>query len=156
MKNIGLDRKSRDYLDSLYIDSTHIEEQFIAIHSLIKANIAFKEKLEKFKQFTDCLSADRCFTLWIRETEELLLQSEVALSKYGNDRMSKALFDDTHNKLSEKMRELADHRIYEGYWEYGVSEQADQQFHDLTELCRRIWTKESKAWLNLARVWKSL
>ena len=46
MKIIGLDRKSMNYLDSLHIDSMHNEEQFIAITTLIKANIAFKEKLE--------------------------------------------------------------------------------------------------------------
>lgn len=156
MKIMGLDRKSRDYLDSLDIDSTCNEEQFIAINTLIKANIAFKEKLEKFKQFIDCLSADRCFALWISETEELLMQSEVALSKYGNEQMTEALLAETHKILAEKIQELADCRLYEGHWEYGVSDEADQQFDDLTELCRRIWTKESKAWGSLARVWKRL
>lgn len=156
MKIIGLDRKARNYLDSLHIDSTYNEEQFIAINTLIKANIAFKEKLEKFKQFIDCLSADRCFALWIRETEELLLQSEHALSRYDNEQMSEALLAETHKILAEKIQELADCRLYEGHWEYGVSDAVDQQFDDLTELCRRIWTKESKAWVNLAKVWKRL
>jgi len=156
MKIIGLDFKTRNYLDSLHIDSTDNEEQFIAINTLIKANIAFKEKLKKFKQFIDCLSADRCFALWIRETEELLLQSEGALLKYGNEHMSEASLIEIHKKLAEKIRELVDCRLYEGYWEFGVSQEADQQFDDLTELCRRIWTKESKAWVSLARVWDRL
>ena len=156
MKLIGLDRKSMNYLDSLHIDSMHNEEQFIAITTLIKANIAFKEKLEKFKQFIDCLSADRCFALWIRETEEILLQSESALTRYSNEEMPEALFVEIHKNLAEKIQELADCRLYEGHWEYGVASEVDQQFNDLTELCRRIWSKESKAWLTLAKAWKKI
>ncbi|WP_333640179.1 hypothetical protein TQH59_09595 [Acinetobacter johnsonii] len=145
-----------NYLDSLHIDSMHNEEQFIAITTLIKANIAFKEKLEKFKQFIDCLSADRCFALWIRETEEILLQSESALTRYSNEEMPEALFVEIHKNLAEKIQELADCRLYEGHWEYGVASEVDQQFNDLTELCRRIWSKESKAWLTLAKAWKKI
>lgn len=55
-----------------------------------------------------------------------------------------------HQILSKKILDLTS-RIYEGHWEYGVSQETDQQFDDLTELCRRIWEKESKAWLALAK-----
>ena len=65
MRPIGLDRKSKDYLNTLNIDTHYFEERFIPIETLIKANLAFKTKLENFKQFIDCLSADRCFALWI-------------------------------------------------------------------------------------------
>ncbi|WP_174493965.1 hypothetical protein [Acinetobacter sp. Marseille-Q1623] len=156
MQRTGLDRKSRNYLDSLHINFTYREEQFIAISALIKANIAFKEKLEKFKKFIDCLSADRCFALWTRETEELLLQSENALTRYNNEEMSEALLVEIHKNLAEKIQELADCRLYEGHWEYGLSEEVDQQFDDLTELCRRIWLKENKACLSLAKTWGRL
>lgn len=55
MRPIGLDRKSKDYLDTLNIDPHYFEERFIPIEKLIKANFAFKTKLENFKQFIDCL-----------------------------------------------------------------------------------------------------
>ena len=73
MRAIGLDRKSRDYLDTLNIDPYSVEERFIHLESLIKANLAFKTKLENFKQFIDCLSADRCFSLWISQQQQLSL-----------------------------------------------------------------------------------
>ena len=152
MRAIGLDRKSRDYLDTLNIDPYSVEERFIHLESLIKANLAFKTKLENFKQFIDCLSADRCFALWILETEELLTQSEEALCEYSQGYISEDSLIETHYKLAEKMRELTE-RVYEGHWEYGVSGAVDRQFDDLTELCRRIWLKENKAWLNLAKAW---
>lgn len=154
MKIIGLDRKTRDYLESLNIDLTYNEERFIAINALIKANIAFKTKLENFKQFIDCLSADRCFSLWIWETEELLAQSEETLRHFSQDYISEDSLIETHYKLAEKMCELTE-RVYEGHWEYGVSSAVDRQFDDLTELCRRIWSKENKAWVKLAKAWKS-
>ena len=155
MKIIGLDRKTRDYLESLNIDLTYNEERFIAINALIKANIAFKTKLENFKQFIDCLSADRCFSLWIWETEELLAQSEETLRHFSQDYISEDSLIETHYKLAEKMCELTE-RVYEGHWEYGVASEVDQQFNDLTELCRRIWSKESKAWLTLAKAWNKI
>ncbi|MFV5591128.1 MULTISPECIES: hypothetical protein [Acinetobacter] len=155
MKIMEIDQKYRDYLDRLRVDYPCFENPATPFPAYVKANITFREKLENFKQFIDCLTADRCFALWIRETEELLIQSEVALCKYSNDHMSKALLVDTHDELSERIRELAG-RIYEGHWEYGLSEEADEQFDDLTELCRRIWLKESKAWLSLARAWKKV
>ena len=68
MRAFGLHRKSIDYLDTLNIDPYAFEKRFIYLESLIKANLAFKTKLENFKQFIDCLSADRCFSLWIWET----------------------------------------------------------------------------------------
>lgn len=155
MRPIGLDSKSKDYLDTLNIDPYVFEERFIHLESLIKANIAFKIKLKNFKQFIDCLSADRCFALWILETEELLNQSEEVLREYSQDYISKDSLIETHYKLAEKMSELTE-RVYEGHWEYGVASEVDQQFDDLTEFCRRIWDRESKAWLSLARVWKKV
>ena len=154
MRPIGLDRKSKDYLNTLNIDTHYFEERFIPIETLIKANLAFKTKLENFKQFIDCLSADRCFALWIGETEELLAQSEETLRHFSQDYISEDSLIETHYKLAEKMCELTE-RVYEGHWEYGVSSAVDRQFDDLTELCRRIWSKENKAWVKLAKAWKS-
>lgn len=62
-------------------------------------------------------------------------------------------FVDQHVALAGRIVELAKDRLYEGHWEYGVSSAVDRQFDDLTELCRRIWLKENKAWLNLAKAW---
>lgn len=155
MRPIGLDRKSKDYLDTLNIDPHYFEERFIPIETLIKANLAFKTKLENFKQFIDCLSADRCFFLWIWETEELLAQSEETLRHFSQDYISEDSLIETHYKLAEKMCELTE-RVYEGHWEYGIASEVDQQFDDLTELCRRIWSKESKAWLTLAKAWNKI
>ena len=155
MKIIGLDRKTRDYLESLNIDVTYNEERFIAINALIKANIAFKTKLENFKQLIGCLSADRCFALWIWETEEILQKSKDSLQYFAHMSVTEQQFVEEHIALADRMLELAKARVYEGHWEYGVSLEVDQQFDDLTELCRRIWTKESKAWITLAKVWKS-
>lgn len=155
MKIIGLDRKTRDYLESLNIDLTYNEERFIAINALIKANIAFKTKLENFKQFIDCLSADRCFALWIWETEEILQKSEDSLQYFAHMSVTEQQFVEEHIALADRMLELANARVYEGHWEYGVSLEVNQQFDDLTELCRRIWTKESMAWITLAKVWKN-
>jgi hypothetical protein len=61
-----------------------------------------------------------------------------------------------HFALANRILELAKDRVYEGHWEYGISPAVDQQFDDLTELCRRIWFKESKAWLNLAKAWYAI
>lgn len=154
MKSIGLDRKSRDYLYSLNIDS-YDEGQLIRVESVLKANISFKAKLENFKKFIGCLSGDRCFALWIRATEDLLIQSEQTLLEYADNGLSETKFKEIHAELAPHMKELAD-RVYEGHWEYGVSQEVDQQFDDLTELCRRIWDKESKAWVGLAKVWRKL
>ena len=60
-----------------------------------------------------------------------------------------------HVALADRIIELAKARVYEGHWEYGVSRAVDRQFDDLTELCRRIWSKENKAWVKLAKEWKS-
>ena len=155
MRPIGLDHKSKDYLDTLNIDPHYFEERFIPIETLIKANLAFKTKLENFKQFIDCLSADRCFALWIGETEDLIIQSEACLQKFAHDEIIEQQFVEEHVALADRIFELAKARVYEGHWEYGVSLEVDQQFDDLTELCRRIWAKESKAWITLAKVWKS-
>lgn len=155
MRPIGLHRKSKDYLDTLNIDPYAFEERFIYLESLIKANLAFKTKLENFKQLIDCLSADRCFALWIGETEDLIIQSEAGLQKFAHDEIIEQQFVEEYVALADRIFELAKARVYEGHWEYGVSLEVDQQFDDLTELCRRIWTKESKAWITLAKVWKS-
>jgi len=155
MKIIGLDRKTRDYLESLNIDLTYNEERFIAVNALIKANIAFKTKLENFKQFIDCLSADRCFALWIWETEEILHKSEDSLQYFAHMSVTEQQFVEEHIALADRILELAKARLYEGHWEYGVSSAVDRQFDDLTELCRRIWSKENKAWVKLAKAWKS-
>ena len=155
MRPIGLDRKSKDYLHTLNIDPHYFEERFIPIETLIKANLAFKTKIENFKKFIDCLSADRCFALWIGETEDLLIQSEACLQDFGHDQITEQQFVKEHIALADRMLELAKARVYEGHWEYGVSLEVDQQFDDLTELCLRIWAKESNAWVKLAKVWKS-
>src|SRR5690606_5070061 len=104
----------------------------------------------------DCLSADRCFALWIGETEDLLIQSEACLQDFGHDQITEQQFVKEHVALADRMLELAKARVYEGHWEYGVSSEVDQQFNDLTELCRRIWSKESKAWLTLAKAWNKI
>lgn len=156
MRALGLHSKSKDYLDTLNIDPYAFEKRFIPIETLIKANLAFKTKLENFKQFIDCLSADRCFALWIGETEDLLIQSEACLQDFGHDQITEQQFVKEHVALADRMLELAKARVYEGHWEYGVSSEVDQQFNDLTELCRRIWSKESKAWLTLAKAWNKI
>ena len=156
MRPIGLHRKSKDYLDTLNIDPYAFEERFIYLETLIKANLAFKTKLENFKQFIDCLSADRCFALWIGETEDLIIQSEACLQDFGHDQITEQQFVKEHVALADRMLELAKARVYEGHWEYGVASEVDQQFNDLTELCRRIWSKESKAWLTLAKAWNKI
>ena len=155
MKIIELDRKTRDYLESLNIDLTYNEERFIAINALIKANIAFKTKLENFKQLIGCLSADRCFALWIWETEEILQKSEDSLQYFAHMSVTEQQFVEEHIALADRILELAKARLYEGHWEYGVSSAVDRQFDDLTELCRRIWSKENEAWVKLAKAWKS-
>ena len=146
------------YLDYVYKELLifkDLEELPPAFHAVVKANLAFKTKLENFKQFIDCLSGDRCFSLWIWETEELLAQSEETLRHFSQDYISEDSLIETHYKLAEKMCELTE-RVYEGHWEYGVASEVDQQFNDLTELCRRIWSKESKAWLTLAKAWNKI
>lgn len=154
MKRIGLDGISRDSLYALIIDS-YDEDQFMLVESVIKANISFKAKLENFKKLIDCLSADHCFNLWIAETEDLLTQSEEAISQYAQRYITDHDFKEIHDKLAAQIRELAS-RIYEGHWAYGVSQEADQQFDDLTELCRRIWQRDSKAWITLAKAWNKI
>ena len=73
MRALGLHRKSKDYLDTLNIDPYAFEKRFIYLESLIKANLAFKTKLENFKQFIDCLSADRCFLYGYGKRKNCLL-----------------------------------------------------------------------------------
>ena len=146
------------YLDYVYKELLifkDLEELPPAFHAVVKANLAFKTKLENFKQFIDCLSGDRCFSLWIWETEQLLQKSGDCLRDFAHNGITEQQFVEEHIALADRMLELANARVYEGHWEYAGSREADQQFHDLTELCRRIWTKESKAWITLARVWKS-
>ena len=155
MRALGLHRKSKDYLDTLNIDSYAFEKRFIYLESLIKANLAFKTKLENFKQFIDCLSADRCFALWIWETEEILQKSKDSLQYFAHMSVTEQQFVEEHIALADRILELAKARLYEGHWEYGVSSAVDRQFDDLTELCRRIWSKENKAWVKLAKAWKS-
>lgn len=145
-----------DYLSKkLHINIDQAEEFPQCFHEVVKANIAFITKLEKFTQFIDCLSADRCFALWIQETEEVIQKSEDCLQYFTYRSMTDEQLIAEYWELAERMMDLAG-RVYEGHWKYGLSEEADQQFDDLTELCRRIWAKESKAWVNLARVWKKL
>ena len=146
------------YLDYVYKELLifkDLEELPPAFHAVVKANLAFKTKLENFKQFIDCLSGDRCFSLWIWETEQLLQKSGDCLRAFAHNGITEQQFVEEHIALADRMLELANARVYEGHWEYAGSREADQQFHDLTELCRRIWSKESKAWITLARVWKS-
>ncbi|WP_227542998.1 hypothetical protein [Acinetobacter indicus] len=146
------------YLDYVYEELLifkDLEELPPAFHAVVKANLAFKTKLENFKQFIDCLSGDRCFSLWIWETEQLLQKSGDCLRDFAHDEITEQQFVEEHIALADRMLELANARVYEGHWEYGGSREADRQFHDLTELCRRIWTKESKAWITLAKVWKN-
>lgn len=112
MRALGLHRKSKDYLDTLNIDPYAFEERFIYLESLIKANLAFKTKLENFKQFIDCLSADRCFALWIGETEDLLIQSEACLQDFGHDQITEQQFVKEHVALADRMLELAKARVY--------------------------------------------
>ncbi|WP_286860981.1 MULTISPECIES: hypothetical protein [Acinetobacter] len=146
------------YLDYVYKELLifkDLEELPPAFHAVIKANLAFKTKLENFKQFIDCLSGDRCFSLWIRETKHLLQKSGDCLRDFAHNGITEQQFVEEHIALADRMLELANARVYEGHWEYGGSRAADRQFHDLTELCRRIWTKESKAWITLAKVWQN-
>lgn len=146
------------YLDYVYEELLifkDLEELPPAFHAVVKANLAFKTKLENFKQFIDCLSGDRCFSLWIWETEQLLQKSGDCLRDFAHDEITEQQFVEEHIALADRMLELANARVYEGHWEYGGSREADRQFHDLTELCRRIWTKESKAWIILAKVWQN-
>ena len=155
MRPLGLDPKTKDYLYLLKIDTDSYENQLIKFETVFKANMAFKSNLEKFKQLIDCLTADRCFNLWIAETEDLLTQSEEAISQYAQRYITDHDFKEIHDKLAAQIRELAS-RIYEGHWAYGVSQEADQQFDDLTELCRRIWQRDSKAWITLAKAWNKI
>lgn len=146
------------YLDYVYEELLifkDLEELPPAFHAVVKANLAFKTKLENFKQFIDCLSGDRCFSLWIWETEQLLQKSGDCLRDFAHDEITEQQFVEEHIALADRMLQLAKARLYEGHWEYGVSSAVDRQFDDLTELCRRIWSKENKAWVKLAKAWKS-
>ena len=101
------------------------------------------------------MSGDLCFKLWVRETEEALEHSAQYVCDYTYRAITGEQFITGHQVLSKRILDLAS-RIYEGHWEYGVSQETDQQFDDLTELCRRIWGKECKAWLTLAKTWQML
>lgn len=147
------------YLDYVYKELLifkEAEELPTAFHAVAKANLLFKKKLEKFKQFIDCLSGDKCFSLWIWETEELLQKSGDCLRDFAHNCITEQQFVEEHIALADRILELAKGRVYEGHWEYGVSSEVDQQFNDLTELCRRIWSKESKAWVTLAKAWNKI
>lgn len=92
---------------------------------------------------------------YYRETEEVLECSEHYLREFSQQYITEQRFIDEHRVLAERILELTG-RIYEGHWAYGVSEETDQQFYDLTEFCRHIWLKESKAWVALAKAWRKL
>ena len=147
------------YLDYLYKELLifkRAEELPSVFHAVANANLLFKKRLANFKEYISCLSGDKCFSLWIWETEELLQQSEECLQYIALTGMTESQFVDEHFALANRILELAKDRVYEGHWEYGISPAVDQQFDDLTELCRRIWFKESKAWLNLAKAWYAI
>ena len=95
------------------------------------------------------------FVVYRGETEQLLQKSGDCLRDFAHNGITEQQFVEEHIALADRMLELANARVYEGHWEYAGSREADQQFHDLTELCRRIWSKESKAWITLAKVWKN-
>ena len=139
-----------EYLEKLGgFDFEHLPESF---QKYVKANASFIKKLEKFELLVDCLSADVCFQYWINETKEIIQQSEDALMEFAHARISEVVLVDSHKQLALRIKDIAG-RIYEGHWAYGISEETNQQFDDLTEFLRRVWLKENKVWLALARVW---
>ncbi|WP_252152458.1 hypothetical protein [Acinetobacter terrae] len=147
------------YLDYVYKELLifkDVEELPPVFHAVVKANLLFKKKLADFKEFVSCLSGDKCFAPWIWETEEILQQSENCLRDFAHKGITEQQFVDQHVALADRILELAKDRLYEGHWEYGVSSTVDRQFDDLTELCRRIWSKESKAWVTLAKAWNKI
>lgn len=85
---------------------------------------------------------------------EILKQSEHYLreNKEYSDAYS---LNHLHGQLADQIEEIA-HRIYEGHWAYGVSEETDQQFDELTEFLRELWNKERRAWISLAKAWRKL
>lgn len=108
-----------DYLcKKLHIDRDEAEVFPQFFHTVVKANIAFIAKLEKFKQLIDCLSADRCFALWIRETEEVIQKSEDCLQYFSYRSMTEEQFIAEHRDLAKRIMDLAG-RVYEGHWAYG-------------------------------------
>ena len=136
------------YLDYLYKELLifkRAEELPSVFHAVANANLLFKKRLANFKEYISCLSGDKCFSLWIWETEELLQQSEECLQYIALTGMTESQFVDEHFALANRILELAKDRVYEGHWEYGISPAVDQQFDDLTGLCRCVWFKESKA-----------
>ena len=145
-------RALKDYLYNLQIDIYDTEGLPQSFHNTVKANITFTKKLNDFKQLIDCLSGDRCFKPWVWETEEVLEQSERYIRDFAYQDIAVQQFIQAHQDLAIRILELAG-RIYEGHWAHGVSKETDQQFYDLTEFCRRIWLKESQAWVALARAW---
>ena len=149
------DRGIQDYLYKLQIDIYDTRGLPQTFHNILKANITFIKKLNDFKQFINCLSGDLCFKLWVRETEEALEHSAQYVCDYAYRAITEEQFITGHRVLSKRILDLTC-RIYEGHWEYGVSQETDQQFDDLTELCRRIWSKESNAWLALAKAWQKV
>jgi len=145
-----------NYLEhKLHLDRYQVEELPEAFHAVVNANLNFIRKLEAFKHMVDCLSADRCFKLWINETEMVLAESENCLQYFAYNSMTEEQFRHEQYCLAKNIFELAE-RVYEGHWEYGISRETDKQFNDLTELCRRIWDKESKAWITLAKAWDKI
>lgn len=146
----------RDYLYKELLIFKDVEELPPVFHAVAKANLLFKKRLANFKEFVSCLSGDRCFSRWIWETEELLQQSEDCLQEYAHTGMTAQQFVEQHFALANRILELVKDRVYEGHWEYGVSSTVDLQFDDVTELCRRIWFKESKAWVALAKAWHNV
>jgi hypothetical protein len=129
------------YLDYLYKELLifkRAEELPSVFHAVANANLLFKKRLANFKEYISCLSGDKCFSLWIWETEELLQQSEECLQYIALTGMTESQFVDEHFALANRILELAKDRVYEGHWEYGISPAVDQQFDDLTELCRHL------------------
>ena len=146
-------KSTLDYLnDQLNINPYEADELAQIFHDIVQANIKFIRKLDSFTEMVNCLNADVCFKLWIDETELLLQQSKSDLQQFAYQEITPEQLIHKHQILADRLKDLAE-RIYEGHWEYGVSRETDRQLDDLTELCRRIWIKESKAWLGLARVW---
>lgn len=146
----------RDYLYKELLIFKDVEELPPVFHAVVKANLLFMRKLGNFKEFISCLSGDICFSRWIWETEEILQLSKDCLRDFAHTGITEQQFVEQHIALADRILELAKARIYEGHWEYGVSSVVDQQFDDLTELCRRIWDKESKAWITLAKAWDQI
>lgn len=143
------------YLQAQYGVDHQVDELPAVFHQIAKATFLFEKKLAQFKALTQCLTADVCFKYWIQETERIVRETQeylayLLLSSTQNEFV--ALVRQRFTAFAMQISEIAE-RIYEGHWAYGQSSEADAQFDDMTEFCRRIWQKENKAWLNLAKAW---